>query len=81
MSPNDGGAAFPVPAINWIDEYGCQCTAVGSDGMTLRDWFAGQAISNVVNDWSLSDPDIVRRVATNAYRLADEMLKAREGAQ
>ena len=42
-------------------------------GMTLRDWFAGQALVACA-DWD--DP---REAARHAYRVADAMLKAREG--
>ena len=40
--------------------------------MTLRDWFAGQALAGLA---SSSHPD---RAATLAYQCADAMLKARE---
>ncbi len=61
--------AFPVP-MPGTGEY---CS-----GMTLRDWFAGQALAGLmVPPLSLSgDPD---SVATLAYQLADGMLEARKG--
>jgi hypothetical protein len=46
--------------------------------MTLRDWFAGQALAGV-----LTDPDMrvanasAAHVATTAYALADAMIAAR----
>lgn len=47
-------------------------------GMTLRDWFAGQAISGACSpfpdDWSLSPKDH----AAWAYDIADAMLEARK---
>ena len=67
----DGGPAFPQTRV-----------AVGQDqhigqassyGMSLRDWFAGQALaggecsSNYISD-----------IAATAYKIADEMLKAGE---
>jgi len=58
---NDGGPAFPIPDEGW-------------PGMTLRDWFAGQALAGM-----LANPDSWpedRGVA--AYCYADAMLKARE---
>lgn len=43
-------------------------------GMTLRDWFAGQALANVYTA-SENSPD---KVAEWAYQIADAMLAARE---
>jgi hypothetical protein len=45
-------------------------------GMTLRDWFAGQAMAGLVSD----DPRVTyQTVAELAYHHADAMLAAREG--
>lgn len=71
----DGGPAFPNPKV-WDDdkkEYGDCWT---SSGMSLRDYFAGQAVIGVIShrDW---EGDIVF-CAEDAYRIADEMLKARK---
>lgn len=45
MEPiNDGGPAFPVPQARM------------QMGMTLRDWFAGQALSQSVADYG--EPDV-----------------------
>lgn len=45
----------------------------GREGMTLRDWFAGQAIAN---------PNLLalkpQAAAEHAYRIADAMLLARQ---
>lgn len=49
---------------------------VGINEFSLRDWFAGQALTGLVfhNDYGMrSDEDI----AAGAYRYADAMLKAR----
>ena len=43
-------------------------------GMTLRDWFAGQAIPTICSNPSTAFEDD----AEAAYLLADEMLKARD---
>ena len=43
-------------------------------GMTLRDYFAGQCISNQV--WEASQHS--EEIALRAYKLADAMLKQRE---
>ena len=61
MSINDGGPAFPFQ-----DGYG------RVSGMTLRDWFASQAMREV--GWH-SDKDKSARLA---YEIADAMLVARE---
>ena len=36
----DGGPAFPVESFSPSEE-----------GMTLRDWFAGQALSSIAGEW------------------------------
>jgi len=52
--------------------------ADSSSGMTLRDYFAGQAIINVM----LGDEDMERTsvedIAKWAYKIADAMLEVRE---
>ena len=42
-------------------------------GMTLRDWFAGQALAG-----SVSSDSSIKNDVELAYRLADAMLKRRE---
>ena len=62
---NNGGTAFPTVAGH----------PVYSNGVTLRDWFAGQALEWVGhNEWFSSDP---KHVAERAYRMADAMIAAR----
>lgn len=61
MSEKDiGGPAFPQY------DYGN-----AGKGMSLRDWFAGQALPTLGR---LSSPNDLAR---NAYKIADAMLKAR----
>jgi hypothetical protein len=63
---NDGGQAFPQHLPN-----------THGFGMSLRDWFAGQALAGMFNHtgWHLRiDSD---DVAVRAYHLADAMLAAR----
>lgn len=62
MTDKTGGSAFPRDNMN-----------AELSGMTLRDYFAGQAISG------LSLTDIPEKTAHWAYALADAMLKRREG--
>ena len=47
------------------------------DGMTLRDWFAGQALAGLVfhNDYGARSDD---EIANGAYAYADAMIAARE---
>ena len=63
MTINDGGPAFPRHAYD------------GHDGMSLRDWFAGQALAGLT-----ADPDMptFHKCAEIAYACADAMLAARE---
>lgn len=65
----DGGPAFPVTA-------GQQ---VYSHGMTLRDWFAGQAMIGLCSGInSSSDAWLINCAADLAYQIADAMLEARK---
>ena len=70
--PKDtGGPAFAKPATvgrSYEDN------EVGSDGMTLRDYFAGQVVGSV-RGASVIDAD---GFAEHAYAIADAMLKVRE---
>ena len=53
---NDGGPAFPHEPLNRIkpNEYGGTLVPTGADpGMSLRDWFAGQALQAAVEDYTL----------------------------
>lgn len=68
---NDGGPAFPHETYNGAPlSFGC--------GMSLRDWFAGQAL-NGMGTWSPNGmPGNHKARADWAYEQADAMLKARE---
>lgn len=73
---NDGGPAFPRasgPAQEGVN-------AQAHYGMTLRDWFAGQALAGLLA--SPAEPEFgASHFANAAYTAADAMLKARGGAQ
>ena len=60
---HDGGPAFPVAA----DEF--------TTGMTLRDWFAGQALAGILANPSRLDS--IDNTTGGAYTIADAMLMAR----
>ena len=61
---DDGGPAFPVL-------YG---QTNGADGMTLRDWFAGQALASL--DWATRETPC-EKDAKACYDMADAMLQER----
>jgi hypothetical protein len=64
---NDGGPAFPVvvPSEGAVWEY----------GMTLRDWFAGQALMGMMLGARRGGAMMLAR---ECYEMADAMLAARE---
>ncbi len=85
----DGGPAFPTQHIAHYVAVaagggpGVNAEPVYEDrpGMSLRDWFAGQALGAIMAD-SMLHPEMdihMRDVAHKAYVLADAMLKARKG--
>lgn len=72
---NDGGPAFPEaiavsPAGNVYP---------GMSGMSLRDWFAGQALAHALNIIDFIDDTSASAAAKYSYDIADAMLKARGG--
>jgi hypothetical protein len=72
---NDGGAAFP-----WREDGGGGYYQ--HVGMTLRDWFAGQALAGIVQGLmkGIRFEDIPK-LATDCYGIADAMLAARGGGE
>jgi len=65
-----GGPAFPFEA-------GGSGVQISYPGMTLRDYFAGQALAGMkVPEDGFSEFDAIR--ARRCYSMADAMLKARE---
>ncbi|KJS36086.1 MAG: hypothetical protein VR70_14460 [Rhodospirillaceae bacterium BRH_c57] len=77
---NDGGAAFPAQPIYGYP--GGATITTAQNGMSLRDWFAGQALAGLraadASDvWSIQD------AARVAYAQADAMLieRAKEAWQ
>lgn len=70
MKASDGGPAFPVQSD------GC---LVPAGGMSLRDWFAGQAIMLFSEVWAnLNSPHDAEAVARRSYEVADAMIAERE---
>lgn len=79
MSNKTGGRAFPCDSIMERDEVGhLHGFEVSSGGMTLRDYFAAKAMQGIIssecNYGAFSD------LASDAYSIADAMLRAREAS-
>lgn len=76
MKPEDGGPAFPHDARDMGKS--------AANGMSLRDYFAGQALPAVYAACDLraeGDRRSPRTVAKVAYAVADAMLAERAGSQ
>ena len=79
-TPSDGGPAFPMPAAQF-NRGGTVVRVEPSWGMSLRDWFAGQALNGLVAGFPHGQGRQVPpldQFAAQAYELADEMIEARE---
>lgn len=84
---NDGGPAYPRPPFTPgqpLHDSAAEAgfAATGHPGMSLRDWFAGQALMgwaagrNRPMEHEACEP---ASVARSCYAYADAMLRAREG--
>ena len=74
MSYGDkGGPAFPLGDSTWAD----MTVGGGQCGMTLRDWFAGQAIMGLMASGK-TQVTATQWFAKEAYVVADAMLEARK---
>jgi len=72
---SDETYAFPRPIST--DECTDQCNVSGDqDGMTLRDWFAGQAIKGMAG-YRFTHAE-VESISDGAYTIADAMMEARK---
>ncbi len=67
MSNGTGGHAYPTTRDT---RYGVD----HEEGMTLRDWFAGQFLANMSDYYTVREPILG---ADAAYTWADAMLRAR----
>jgi hypothetical protein len=79
-----GGAAFPVQEQR--DGNGAM-VFYAEGGMTLRDYFAGQALQAMISTpstWSdldlkpINGMTVIEVTSVHAYQIADAMLKARK---
>ena len=76
---NDGGPAFPVLELDQRTENVC----AQHMGVTLRDYFACEAMHALMRQLPLQKPASAglvtrREIAQEAYWMADAMLKARD---
>ena len=69
--PDDGGPAYPSGKS---EKTGYENTLPYYEGMTLRDWFAGQALSGMLDRAYGIKCEII---AARSYEMADAMLAAR----
>jgi hypothetical protein len=89
IATNDGGPAFPCTLTQdeWVTEYRgsgknvketthCEHRRVSVPGISMRDWFAGQALAGI--KWQGYEE--LTASAQVCYALADAMLAARGGA-
>lgn len=89
MSKDNGGPAFPC--TNEQFTLGNPQTGDAWAGLSLRDWFAGQAIGSIISAASAkqhhpgrgaSDPrPLEQRIAGDAYEIADAMLAVRKATE
>ena len=71
---NDGGPAFPTSRAEKITDAPGDWADVEYPGMSLRDWFAGQALPGLIGLDSDADD---KGIAHDAYLYADAMLAER----
>lgn len=75
MTQKNGGPAFPRAPLG----EDCNKPWGHQDGMSLRDWFAGQALAGIMANSNIAHDAYPRNVAAqDAYALADAMLEARQ---
>ena len=68
MTTHTGGPAFPVTSDNYANP--------NSEGMTLRDYFAAQAMQSLIVVYN-DDKHLIDAYARRAFEIADAMMKAR----
>jgi hypothetical protein len=82
---NDGGPAFPKPLDPFPNVQDiANASKVPSSGMSLRDWFAGQALAGWLGSYGdtrehpATIPGGADRIAELSYQMADALLQSRE---
>jgi hypothetical protein len=66
MQKDDGGPAFPSDSVNK--------QFPTNEGMSLRDWFAGQALAGIAANESYSE----KQTAEFCFQIADLMIEVRK---
>ena len=75
---DDGGPAFPAPMFTRQADGQPMCPQeFGLGGMSLRDWFAGQALAAMTVAPDYSKGPCNYEMAERAYIIADRMLEVR----
>lgn len=73
----DGGPAFPCIPTQYRYEEDGSLTPIGFNGMSLRDWFAAQALGFGFDWCNLHETGGYAEAAQVSYEIADAMLKER----
>ena len=68
--------AFPSTLLRYID--GTELQSIGNQGMTLLDYFAGQALTGYIAKHDGSYSLLGKELAECSYRVASHMLIERE---
>jgi hypothetical protein len=77
MIKDTGGTAFPT--VNYVQNAGVGASVMElRGGMTLRDYFAAEAMQGFISNTDLVHMYNPENMAKWAYERADAMLKARE---
>ena len=79
---NDGGPAFPADIQRRDAVSGTWGEEPPPQGMTLRDWFAGQALAGCSLGMFVTMDDTMKKqlrdMAAGAYKMADAMIAERD---
>lgn len=74
IDTKSGGRAFPRSS-----SHNPEGLAPSQDGMSLRDWFAGQAVVGILCNRDITREVIPAPIAKYAYDIADAMIEESKG--